>query len=110
MPRRPPVHISPHSKRAAWSHPRGKETAAARGYGKEWSTIRAHVLAEEPCCRYCLTQGKHTRATTVDHIRPKARGGTDARSNLCGCCDQHQRTKAAREGAQGYRLAALAFK
>jgi 5-methylcytosine-specific restriction protein A len=55
-----------------------------------------------------MAEGRITIATTVDHIRPKARGGTDATSNLQACCDRHQRMKAAREGAEGSRLAGLA--
>jgi 5-methylcytosine-specific restriction protein A len=46
-------------------------------YGSGWSRLRAQVLAEEPQCRLCGAP-----STEVDHIRAKAFGGTDDRSNL----------------------------
>jgi 5-methylcytosine-specific restriction protein A len=106
MPIRPAVHKPPGAQsRKRWFHPSGKETAASRGYGKDWSIIRGRVLVEEPLCRYCLAEGKATPSTTVDHMRPKSDGGSNARTNLCGCCDRHQKIKASREGIEARREA-----
>ena len=56
-----------------------------RGYGSAWEKLRRRVIAEERICRHCGT----AEQLTVDHIRPKSRGGSDDRSNLrvlCGRC------------------------
>ena len=37
---------------------------------RQWKALRRHVLATEPCCRFCLALGLRTRATVVDHIEP----------------------------------------
>jgi 5-methylcytosine-specific restriction protein A len=64
-------------------------------YGADWQRIRAQVLQEEPACAVCGT----TENLTVDHHKPKADGGTDARENLTTLCMRHQAAKAGREGA-----------
>jgi 5-methylcytosine-specific restriction protein A len=74
-------------QRAAWDH--GGLTAHARGYGAHWQRLRAVVLGREPLCRPCSQRGKTTAATQVDHVTPKARGGTDDDQNLqpiCAAC------------------------
>jgi len=43
--------------------------------------MRAQVLAEEPCCRLCLAQGKRVKASEVDHIVPLAMGGQSWQQN-----------------------------
>lgn len=59
-----------------------KPSTTARGYGWRWQKLSAEVLRRDRnICRYC---GAH--ATTVDHIVPKTRGGTDAWDNLAACC------------------------
>ena len=60
---------------------RAPMSSTQRGYGWAWQQLRVRVLQEEPACRLC-----GARSTEVDHIIPKARGGTDARSNLRGLC------------------------
>jgi 5-methylcytosine-specific restriction protein A len=77
---------------------RERATAAQRGYDWEWQKIRERVLREEPYCRWC---GKPS--TTVDHIVPKARGGTDTRSNLQALCGRCRKIKDARDAAEGKR-------
>ena len=78
-----------------WAGRRGFE-----GYKGDWLRIRAQVLHEEPFCRMC---GRPS--TTVDHIVPRARGGTDERSNLQALCNGCRRRKDAADAAEGRRLA-----
>ncbi len=83
--------------RLAW---RQHTTAPAqRGYDAAWRALSLQVRAEEPRCRICGAP-----STQTDHITPKARGGTDARSNLRALCDDchlsvtaHQRASRRRE-------------
>jgi 5-methylcytosine-specific restriction endonuclease McrA len=69
-----------------------------------WAGTRAKVLLEEPRCRWCGQP-----STEVDHIINRARGGTDARSNLAGMCrnchakKSHEEAKAARKAAAARR-------
>src|SRR4030095_1381560 len=69
--------------------PRPKEnrqSAAKRGYDRRWQRLRLMVMREEPLCYYCQLFSITTASTSVDHRIPKSRGGTDDRTNLCGCC------------------------
>ena len=51
-------------------------------YGPEWAATRAKVFAEKgAACFYCGDAASH-----VDHLTPKARGGTDDLSNLVPAC------------------------
>lgn len=53
-----------------------------RGYTNEWSQLSRAILERDGhTCAYC---GR--TATTVDHVIPKARGGTDDESNLVAAC------------------------
>lgn len=56
-----------------------------RGYGPEWDRLRKEILERDQhlCrCRTCREAGLVKVATEVDHIVPKAKGGTDEPSNL----------------------------
>jgi len=45
-------------------------TAPHRYYKtRQWYELRRLQLANEPWCRICARLGRHTRATTVDHVR-----------------------------------------
>jgi 5-methylcytosine-specific restriction protein A len=61
------------------------------------------VLAEEPCCRECLSAGKRVQATEVDHIVPLASGGSNNRSNMQGLCSPCHAAKSKRERAEAQR-------
>ena len=51
-----------------------------RGYGAGWERLRAAFLGDHPWC----SCGE--RATDVDHITPKRRGGDDEPENLQALC------------------------
>jgi 5-methylcytosine-specific restriction protein A len=69
-----------------------------KGLGAGWALLRRDVLAQEPRCRSC-----GARATTVDHIQPRAFGGSDSRANLQPLCDRCHRAKTQRESHDGMR-------
>lgn len=52
--------------------------------------FRRYILAEDPLCLWC----KIKPATTVDHVRPKSRGGSNNLTNLVGCCPECNNLKA----------------
>ena len=54
-----------------------------QGYGTEWQRVRLLVLRRDKfLCQRCLKVGRIETADCVDHVVPKAKGGTDAMSNL----------------------------
>lgn len=81
--------------RKAETRRRGSSTD--QGYGAQWRHLRTLVLREEPWCRRCSDEGKLVRSTQVDHIKPRAQGGTDTRSNLQGLCASHHSEKTMRQ-------------
>lgn len=67
-------------------------------YGSKWDVIRVRVLQRDKgLCQLCLRAGVAREAKTVDHIIPKAHGGTDADSNLQSLCWPCHKAKTARE-------------
>ncbi len=69
-----------------------------RGYGSSWDNLRKLILKRDAhLCQACKKQGKFTRATHVDHIIPKSKGGTDSMRNLQSLCEYHHNQKTARE-------------
>jgi len=66
----------------AWS----KESRQSRGYGAAWDKLRKRILERDLhlCqCPECMGGAKRLKvATQVDHIKPKAQGGTDDPANL----------------------------
>ena len=62
-----------------------------------WKKLRAHVLRRSPICESC----QRVPATDVDHIVPRAQGGTHATSNLQALCKACHSRKTAREGRWG---------
>jgi 5-methylcytosine-specific restriction protein A len=63
--------------------------------------IRHAILAEESTCAYCARPGQPD--DIIDHIRPLAEGGTDARENLRRCCRRCHARKTGRESVRGRR-------
>lgn len=71
--------------RKAWDH--GGLTRQQRGYGAAWDKIRKRILARDKhLCQPCKRSGRLTPGNQVDHIRPKAQGGTDDEGNLEVSC------------------------
>ncbi|MDC9583254.1 HNH endonuclease [Xenorhabdus sp. PR6a] len=79
------------------SHQQGK-SRHARGYGSQWDKLKVRVKQRDKhLCQHCLLQGRVVTGITVDHIQPKARGGTNALSNLQLLCEACHRQKTATE-------------
>jgi len=77
-------------------------SAAQRQYtSSEWRRTRTRVLARDPVC--CVA-GCGQPSTDVDHVVPRAAGGSDDDSNLRGLCHRHHSAKtAARDRGFGNR-------
>lgn len=83
-----------------------RDNPAHRGYGWQWQKLRKAMLAQEPLCRTCQARGMVTAATELDHIVPKAQGGTDDPGNLAPICTPCHKDKTAHESAaaQGRKI------
>ena len=81
----------------------GRASAAARGYGRRWRTLRRMKLQANPLCEECLLYGRAMQATDVDHMQPRAAGGSDAWENLRSLCHSCHSKKTASEG-RGYKI------
>lgn len=85
-----------HKHLRAWVQ---SKTASERGYGTAWRKVRLVALERDNyLCQACLKQGIYTQATDVDHIKPKALGGTDELDNLQSLCRVCHKIKTKREG------------
>ena len=70
-------------KPEAWTK---KPTATKRITGRKLQALRAELFTSNPLCAECERQGRVTRATQRDHIKPLAEGGADDASNVQGLC------------------------
>jgi len=76
-----------------WVSNKGK-SRHERGYGSKWVKVRGQALKRDGyLCQVCLRDGILTNATEVDHILNKAKGGTDALSNLQSICTKCHKAK-----------------
>lgn len=70
----------------SWS----RKSRHERGYGTAWDKLRKRIMERDNyLCQPCKAKGRITGAKAVDHIEPKAKGGTDDPNNLqaiCGPC------------------------
>ena len=71
----------------------GQGSRHARGYGSEWVKTRERILIRDMyLCQPCLRNSRPTPLCVkpydhaVDHIIPKAKGGTDDDANLEAIC------------------------
>lgn len=79
----------------------GRTSRHERGYGSAWVKTRARILKRDSyLCQPCLTKGRPTEANEVDHIRPKAKGGTDEDENLQAICAPCHKVKTEAEAAE----------
>jgi 5-methylcytosine-specific restriction protein A len=103
MPRRCLTDGCPYS--AAKGSARCKERCGGGGWewsrpmAPGWGSIRAAHLRREPGCRVCRAP-----ATTVDHVRMRAWGGTDDEANLQSLCKRHADVKNHRDRELGKKL------
>lgn len=82
-----------------WAAPE-RGSSHSRGYGWQWQKLRKLILARDNgLCQACLKFGRVTEATHVDHIAPKARGGTDTLDNLQALCEECHKAKTAAESS-----------
>lgn len=51
-------------------HPEAVRSAGSRGYGSRWKRESKAFLRAHPLCVECAKNGKYTKATVVDHIKP----------------------------------------
>jgi 5-methylcytosine-specific restriction protein A len=68
--------------------------------GRPWRRLREQVLARDKhlCqCGECRKEGRARPATEVDHIVPKAEGGTDSPGNLQAINTDCHKRKTAKE-------------
>lgn len=80
-----------------WKH--GGKSRHERGYGSKWDRLRKVILARDRhLCQACLPN-RVTPGTHVDHIKPKAKGGSDDPDNLRVLCRPcHDRKTIADQG------------
>ena len=87
-----------HRRDHTWASNKGK-SSTDRGYGKWWRRLREVVMKRDRgICQEC-----GAIATCVDHIKPKAEGGTDDVDNLQALCDTCHGRKTAEEAKRGRR-------
>lgn len=102
MPHRPPTHRRPSAAKKPQAHHDTRVSSTDRGYGYAWQQLRARHLEAEPLCRACLVHGVTTAALHVDHIVPRARGGSDDPDNLQSLCAPcHSKKTASEDGGYG---------
>lgn len=81
-----------------WRNYQAGKSRKERGYGRSWEIIRERILQRDQyLCQNHRRQKIAKKATSVDHIIPKAHGGTDDDSNLESLCWECHRAKTARE-------------
>ena len=69
-----------------------------RGYGAAWDRLRREILERDRhLCQPCRKRDVITTATQVDHVKPKAKGGTDDPANLQSICTPCHTAKTTRE-------------
>jgi 5-methylcytosine-specific restriction endonuclease McrA len=73
-----------------------------RGYGTAWYKTRARIMRRDKrLCQTCRRAGRATVATEVNHVKPKAQGGTDDEANLEAICSPCHKAETARQ--KGHR-------
>jgi 5-methylcytosine-specific restriction endonuclease McrA len=66
-----------------------------------WKQARKRILArDEYTCQECGAVDESGRSLHIDHVEPKAAGGTDDDWNLRTVCAKHNLKKGAKTGPQ----------
>lgn len=82
--------------------PWGTKSRHERGYGSAWIKLREHIMRRDTyLCQPCKANNKLTQAREVDHITPKAKGGTDDPDNLQAICIPCHKAKTEAEALEG---------
>ena len=68
-------------------------STASRGYGSVWQRLSQSILERDGYRCYLCGDW----ANTVDHLVPKAAGGSDDPTNLAACCRPCNSAKGARK-------------
>ena len=70
-----------------WKPDRERGNRHQRGYGTAWEKLRKYIIErDDGLCQSCMISGRISPGSEVDHITPKAKGGTDDESNLQLLC------------------------
>lgn len=80
-------------------HPVEVRSAGARGYSRQWRKASKAFLQTHPLCEKCKAEGRLTKATVVDHVKPH-RGNQDLfwdRGNWQALCKHCHDVKTATE-------------
>lgn len=101
---REPGYCDKHAGEAVgWKPDRQRGSRHERGYGTDWDRLRVLILKRDRylCqCDECKRTGRVLPATEVDHVIPKAEGGSNDPINLSAInVDCHKR-KTAKESAR----------
>lgn len=88
-----------------WKPDRERGSRQDRGYGAAWEHLRLEVLERDGyLCQIGRGRGSCTiDATEVDHIIPKAAGGSDELENLQAVCPTCHRAKTDRDATNQRR-------
>lgn len=102
MPTRPTAYRPASTARPK---PGRRPSACARGYDRRWQKLRLSHLAEHPLCVPCLSAGRTTEATEVDHRIPHKGDHSllfdaDNLTSMCKAC--HGRKTATEDGGFGH--------
>lgn len=91
-------------KHNGWERHQAGLSRHQRGYGSDWDKLRIKILhRDRHLCQSCLRGGIASAASIVDHIVPKAHGGTDAPENLEAICRDCHAKKTATERIRGVK-------
>ena len=62
------------------------------------------LTRDDHLCQACLSRDRVTPANQVDHIVPRAKGGTDDLSNLQSICEPCHKLKTIQDNGRKQRL------
>lgn len=82
----------------SWLHYTQGINSDKRGYGHRWRKLRKRILQRDHyLCQKHLADRKFVTGNIVDHIIPRAHGGSDSEYNLQTLCSDCHKAKTATE-------------